>query len=122
MNIIIKHCIDQKAMRNPGDVGDYWEDKDGWHIRTSLLKDWRHEMLIAIHEMIELSLLIHRDIPEPVVMRFDLEHPELDDPGADPRSPYHAEHMFALQIERQIAEQLGVDWDEYEKACAAVVS
>jgi hypothetical protein len=39
----------------------------------------------------------------------------LDEPGHDPKAPYNKEHIFAEKIERQIAEELGVDWEEYSR-------
>jgi hypothetical protein len=38
-----------------------------------------------------------------------------EEPGDSSEAPYHKEHVFATKIERMIADELGVDWDVYEK-------
>ena len=122
MDVEIK-SIPQSRQRDPNSVGDYWRAADGaLYVRVTEMPDWRYELLIAVHELIEEALATHRGIPEPEIMRFDLEHPELDDPGMDCRAPYHAEHFFADAIERLIAQQLGVDWHAYGEACEVAVA
>jgi hypothetical protein len=37
------------------------------------------------------------------------------EPGDDPRAPYHKQHVFAENIERLLAAELGVDWSAYDK-------
>lgn len=37
------------------------------------------------------------------------------EPGDDPNTPYCAHHQFTNRIERQLADELRVDWDEYER-------
>lgn len=99
-------------------LGDYWADKHGFvHIRVVHLPDWRYEFLIAVHELVEEALTRHRGIAEPDIMAFDLAHPDLDDPGMDPAAPYHREHVTATAIEMLLAQELGVDWTAYGKAC-----
>jgi hypothetical protein len=102
-------------------LGDYWTDGDDTHIRTVQLADWRHEFLIALHELIEEALTRHRGIAEPDIMAYDLAS-QSDDPGMEPDAPYHKEHVFADAIERIVACELEVDWLEYEKACEAALS
>jgi hypothetical protein len=38
-----------------------------------------------------------------------------DEPGDDPRAPYYKEHFFATNIERMIAHEMGIDWNEYSQ-------
>ena len=45
---------------------------------------------------------------------------ELDEPGDDPRAPYHREHEFAGCVERLLAHELGIDWNDYEDALDAL--
>ena len=59
------------------------------------------------------------------VTAFDLAHqadddPYVNDPGISPDAPYHHEHVFAECMERLFALQLGVNWQEYDVACAAL--
>ncbi len=103
-------------------LGDYWTARDGaTYIMVSALPDWRHEFLIGLHEMIEEALTRHRGIAEPDIMAFDTAHPDLEDPGMSPEAPYHREHVTATAIEMLVAQELGVDWKAYDKACEELV-
>ena len=102
-------------------AGDYFDLADGTKIiRVSDLGDWRMEMLVAIHELIETALCDVRGIAEPDVMAFDEAHPDETDPGAMEDAPYHKEHMFAEAVEKWVATELGVDWDEYSRRVEAL--
>lgn len=94
-------------------VGNWWFDERGLHIFVSETGDERMNFLIGLHEAVEAMLCEARGIPEPLVAQFDKDHPELDDPGNDPRAPYKREHRFAEALERIMADALEVDWDEY---------
>jgi hypothetical protein len=112
----IKHSL----QRYPS-VGDYlYEGDDIRRIYVSDTGDERMNDLIALHEFVESVLCAHRGIPEPVILEFDKANPDLDDPGRDKRAPYRREHVFAENIERLMAEELGVDWDEYGKRLDAL--
>lgn len=100
--------------------GDYWDGPDGTkQVRVSALGDWRMELLIAVHEIIEAALCDARGISEPDVKAWDEAHPD-DDPGALPDAPYHKEHMFAERLERLLALELGVNWDQYDERVEAL--
>lgn len=102
-------------------LGDYWRSADGMlYIRVSQLPDWRYEFLIALHELIEEAVTRHRGIAEPDIKAFDEAHLDLDDPGMSPEAPYHREHVLATAIEMLVAQELGVDWMAYSKACEDV--
>lgn len=102
-------------------AGDYWWAADGeLFIRVSELQNRDHMFLIGLHEMVEAYLAERRGIPEPEIRRFDIEHPELEEPGMDPRAPYHKEHFIATIIEMMVAKELGVDWREYDDAVKAL--
>jgi hypothetical protein len=107
------------AMRYPT-LGDWYEDGHGAKIDVADLGDWRMNLLVAVHEMVESALCEHRGIAEEVVRAFDEAHLDADDPGSLADAPYRAEHMFAESLERQIAAELGVDWDVYEAKCKEV--
>jgi hypothetical protein len=104
--------------------GDYWEDEEGTlQVRISEVGDRRYEFLVAMHELIEFELCRLRGIGEPVITAFDVQFErEIDErvrdpdeePGDDPSAPYHREHVFATKLERMLADEMGVDWDEYE--------
>lgn len=103
-------------------VGDWFYDEKGdLQIRVSKLSDWRHEVLIAVHELVEVLICKYEGITAESVDRFDMdfeEHRHPDDesePGDDPRAPYVREHCLATGVERILAMVLGVNWKTYEK-------
>lgn len=116
--------IPHSAHRYGGTVGD-WFDWDGQkQIRVSKM-DPRYEVLVALHEFIESYLCDFRGISESDVTAFDKYyeherdlgiHKSGDEPGDDLRAPYGAEHKFATRLEQMMAEELGVNWEEYSKA------
>lgn len=119
MKIVIK-SIPQAEHRYPT-AGDYWWDTAGnLQVRVSEMKDSRSMILVALHELVEVILCEDRGIPEPEIMAFDLGHPDLEEPGESPEAPYHKEHVFAETIERLMAMELGVNWQEHEAALSAL--
>ena len=98
-------------MRYPT-VGDWkWMRNGGW-IKIIPRKDWREEILIAFHELIEMSLCRQRKILGKEIMDFDIKS-GLDDPGMSSKAPYNAEHMTATVLEKLFAYELGVNWRKY---------
>lgn len=96
-------------------VGDYFRDAYGTlQIRVTSLGDRRSELLVAIHELVEQVLTEAAGIPNEVIDRFDMGHPELDDPGADPRAPYHRQHTIATSIEMLLCAELGMSWADHD--------
>jgi hypothetical protein len=106
-------------------VGDWWRDKKGvLQIRVSDMGDHRYEFLVVLHELIETILCEHRGIKEEVVSAFDKQyetereegkHGESDEPGFDTKAPYVREHTMASGVEMIIGQELGVDWNTYDK-------
>lgn len=125
MKIIIE-TIPHKEQRYPT-VGDWTYDpeKKNLSIKVSETSDWRYEALVAVHELVEILLCMQRGIAQDSVDEFDTEFEKVrakniaiigeQEPGMMVSAPYHKEHMFATILERQLADQLGVDWDKYEK-------
>jgi hypothetical protein len=102
-------------------VGDYWLDSDGvWQIRVSRMSNWRYEFLVAIHEVIELGLVVHAGVKQEAIDKFDMDyedhrHPDDDsEPGDHPEAPYRLFHCLATGVERIVAAFLGVCWKTYE--------
>lgn len=143
MRITIE-TIEHKKQRYPT-VGDwYFVDENGnptegnfqsghMVIRVSDLGDWREELLVAVHELVEVAAAINRGVTVAQVDAFDKEfeavregkllqattEPEkelllIDEPGDDPGCPIKAEHSLATGIERILASVLGVNWKSYE--------
>lgn len=100
--------------------GDYYESKGTIHIRVSKMHD-NHEFLVAIHELIEWYLIDKKGISIADIDQFDIlyekNRPKGDtsEPGDDPEAPYYKEHQFATRVERLVADELGVNWDAYDK-------
>jgi hypothetical protein len=98
--------------------------------KISQLGDWRKEVLVLIHEIVEWSLCKNERISEEEITDFDIQYENrraagetglYDETGDHPGAPYYKQHQFATGIERTVAAALGVDWNEYgdviAKAC-----
>lgn len=123
LNIHIK-TIPHPEQRYPI-LGDYWRDKQGkQQLRVSDLGNDDYAFMIAVHELVEWYLTEKRGIKEEDIKAYDemfeeerLKGIQTDeaDPGMDPRAPYRKEHAFATEIEKQLATELGVDWEKYSE-------
>jgi hypothetical protein len=114
--------INHEEQRYPT-VGDWWVDSDGtWQVRVSKMSDWRYEVLVAIHELVEMAWCQWHGVSEQAVTDFDIEFEHereprnVDEPGDDPAAPYHHGHQWATGVERFVSLMLGVDWKAYEAA------
>ena len=122
MKKIIIETISHKDQRYDT-CGDWQFDTEGnLKISISDVGNWKHEFLVAFHELAEVMLCKDRGISQESVDAFDTEFEKnrkegnTDEPGNDSAAPYRKEHFFATNVERLMAEQLGVDWDEYDKS------
>jgi hypothetical protein len=116
MNAIIE-TIPHEDQRYSGTVGDWVIIADTIMIKVSDLGDEYRNILIGIHELIEAVLCKRRGITEAIVDEYDMSYDgPCEEPGADPNCPYFKEHIFATAVEKSLAQELEVDWDEYEKA------
>jgi len=104
-------------------VGDYWQRGGVVTINVSELGDWKKELLIAIHELVEYGLIKDRNIPIEKIDAFDIEYENnrqegdtTSEPGDDENAPYYKEHQFATQVELMMAKELKIDWADYEEA------
>jgi hypothetical protein len=104
-------------------VGNYsWCDDGTLVIFVSDMGNECYERLVFIHEAIEASLVKARGINPKSIDAFDMAFERDRDPGDEsepgdaPAALYRREHRFAENIERQLAHELGVDWQEYERA------
>lgn len=117
-------------------VGDYQTVKeydsgsmvDVRKITVSKMDNSDYEFLVGLHEMIEQHLCAKKGISEQLITDFDVMYEKLrghtvndtDEPGNCPLAPYHKEHVFATQIEKAVADALGVDWGAYDAAVNAL--
>ena len=114
--------IPHETQRYPT-VGDYWLDDTGVEqIRVSEMMDWRYEVLVAVHELVEMALARHRGIAEEAITEFDVKFEQdkekglvAGEAGDNVNAPYRKEHFFATNLERLLAGELDVNWFEYDR-------
>jgi hypothetical protein len=123
--IIHIETIPHKNQRYPT-AGDWHENNGILHIKVSEELSDKEAVLVALHELIEVTLCKDRGISGESVDAFDMEYeknrPDGDEsePGDDPAAPYRKEHFFATNVERLMASELGVDWQTYEEHVQAL--
>jgi hypothetical protein len=108
-------------------VGD-WVYGPGEHltIYISDMDNWKYEFLVAFHELAEVMLCKDRGITQEQVDDFDKEYEarreegDISEPGDSPLAPYTNEHKFATKLEQLMAQELGVDWREYDKTVSSL--
>ena len=103
-------------------VGDYWSEDGIEQVRISQMIDWRYELLVTVHELVEMAITKHRGVPEEAITAFDVAFESdrerglaVGEPGDQRDAPYRREHFFATNIERLLSAELEVDWFEYEE-------
>jgi len=111
--IIESKVIPHKEQRY-NTVGDYMEQEGNIQIKVSDLGNSDMNFLLTIHEAIESYLCKKRGISFAAIDEFDKNYKGSGEPGNAPGSPYDQEHLFAEIVERWVAMELGVDWQEYE--------
>jgi hypothetical protein len=78
-------------------------------------------MLVAFHELAEVLMCKNDGVSQKSVDDFDMAYektrPEGDcsEPGDSPDAPYRRQHFIATNLERQLADALGVKWHDYEQ-------
>lgn len=104
-------------------VGDWTYSEDQIDVKSAKLSDWRYELLVQVHELVEAALCKHRGITDEEVTAFDElfeqeraagQHTPEQEDGDDLGAPYHREHMMATLVERLLAMELWVVWSDYE--------
>ncbi len=101
--------------------GDYFIENGKQIIEVADTGNDKYNLLIALHELVELNLCADRGIKEEDISKFDIDFEENreednnDEPGNDPKAPYYQEHQFATFIEKKMASQLNVDWVKYSE-------
>lgn len=73
------------------------------------------QILVALHELVEVLLCRKRGITQEMVDEFDMRGPGAEyckeegiEPGDHPEAPYRREHRFAMIIEHMMAHELGL--------------
>lgn len=90
-------------------------------IFVSNLGNETQELLIAIHELVEVVKCKADGVSQEAVDKFDIAYEknrkegDLSEPGDDPRAPYYKQHQAAMAVERLCAVLWEVDWETYAK-------
>lgn len=90
-------------------------------INVSEMKDNRHEMLIAVHELVEVLLCRENGVTQEMVDEFDQAYEakrqpgDVLEPGDDLAAPYKNEHSMATAVERMMCGFLKMPWADYER-------
>lgn len=94
-------------------------------IRVSKMGDWKYELAVAIHEMVEMFDCIDKDVSQETVDKYDMafetlrgQHPDIighTEPGDMPTAPYHESHQLATLVEKQYVVGNGISWQAYEE-------
>lgn len=135
MKIIIE-SIPHDQQRYPT-VGDwYYSEENGekvLHIKVSKMSNPLYELLVGVHELVEVAKCDVDGVTQQQVDAFDIEfeknrekrldtaNPDeaalinIEEPGDQPDAPYAEQHCFATGIERLMASALNVNWAEYEQ-------
>jgi hypothetical protein len=107
-------------------AGDYFTDQNGVEqFRVSLPVDLqdagdfaeKYAHLVMIHEIVERVLTYHAGVSNEAIDAFDIEWTKRNDdgePGDEPTAPYYRMHQIASIVERIVAAELGVNWQDYE--------
>lgn len=125
MNINIE-IIPQKEHRFTT-IGDWWVDENGnLQVKISKMADWRYEIAVLFHELIEFFICKHLGITTEECDEFDAfyetqyEQGIIDrskEAGFDKRCPYRKGHIWGARFERMIVFLLGASWKKYIKDC-----
>ena len=97
-------------------LDDYQIDPDGvLNITIAGTPDGRSNLALLIHALIEQFKAEQAGIMPIDVDRWDLSHPNSEEPAEEPGCPYRDAHDAALFAERAAAASLGLDWIQHTK-------
>lgn len=121
---VVIQVIPHEAQRYPT-VGDWMFMGDILYISISDMGNDKYHSLVATHEYTEAILCKEVGITDEEVTAFDREFEmwrksgivgEFDEPGNHEKAPYYKQHQAATEVEKKLAEVLGVDWNAYDLA------
>ena len=102
-------------------VGDWYDDGEHLTVKVADMGNDDYHLLVLIHELVEAYLCRKAGVKEEDVSAFDIEFEKnrkegnTDEPGDEPEAPYFLQHQSATRVERQLAAELGVNWNEYDE-------
>lgn len=102
-------------------VGDWFWTSEGFlTIQVADTGNWKYNILVAVHELVEVVLCKNDGVTEKQVDKFDLAHQDDEDPGTHPKAPYGRQHLIAMGVEMTLAALMGVKWRVYEDALEGI--
>jgi hypothetical protein len=116
---------DQMRYPTPGDY--YWSHDGSLIIQVADLGNWRYEYLTALRQAQEVIRCRHRGIHLKEIEDWDLAFErdrvpgDFRNPGEVDGCPYGKEYREAINSEKIAAQELGVDWNEYQEAVNKLV-
>ena len=116
IHIVITH---PKKIRPAVDGVDwFWDRDENLQVQIAPMSDWRREVMLGIHEVVEALICKHTGVSQKAVDDFDKEydatHSTDCNAGDDPLAPYDRAHTLATCCERALAFALDVQWGEYD--------
>ena len=113
MRIDIK-AVDPSVIRY-STCGDWWWNGDGsLQVSVPEYGSRNSSFLVALHELVEAWLCRAAHITEAEVLKWDLDHPDSDEPAEEKGSPYIHQHNTALKVEKIVAKALGIDFGRHD--------
>ena len=104
------------------DTCGYYKRTDrGIGILVSNMNDWRYNLLVGLHELVEVALCEQNGIKDETIDEFDIQYEknrkegDLSEPGNNRHCPYRRQHRTATLIEKIVSRALRVNWKEYNK-------
>jgi len=104
----IKFLVSDKMRYD--DLGDYLRGK----IISYNIKKKEYVQAILLHEFIEYVLIKSQGIPVKWIDKFDTDK-KFSLKNLKVYEKYRISHYLATLVERQFIENLGLDWNRYEK-------
>ena len=95
-------------------VGDWYFEGEDLVIRVSKMENWRSEMLVALHKLVEVLLCKNDGVSQESADKFDTSHIESDEPGDEIDAPYRDQHCFAMAVERMVCAAMKMPWKEHD--------
>lgn len=127
--MIVIDTIAYEDQRYPT-LGDWQFFKDGsLYITVAKCPDKRSEICIAVHELVEALLCQQDGVTQESVDAFDKDFemrraaglvPDRAEPGADEKCPCAKQHAVADIVERLVATNIGLSWNQHTETCDKV--
>jgi hypothetical protein len=95
-------------------VGDWRVLPGGIHVKMASVLSDDEALLVFLHELVEARLCQKAGVTDEQVTEWDEAHLDAEEPGEVGGAPYRVQHSRAIEIEKHLAEILGVDWVAYE--------